>query len=194
MKQAVRRGNVSLVVALVLILAGALITWIWLERWQAGVLGEHETLQQPVAASDATAHEMALEATLRPGLVAPSYTNMIERPLFMSTRRPPVDDPPDEDPEPEVEEPEQPPDPLEATLRSVLVVGEARYAWLEVEGAARELRLAPGEEIEGWSLDVIEPSFVEFTAGDSRKRLELRPSGSVGDPAEPVRSRPRARD
>lgn len=174
-----------------LMVAGAVI-WVVMSAWQEQTLRETTSARTaPVPAEPDSSP--ALDASVQTGLVRPSYPNMIERPLFMSTRRPPEDAPIEEDPEPEAEEAPEP-DPLEVTLRSVIITSGDRHAWLQPADSERQRRLALGDELDGWTLEVIEPSHVEFVTNGTRERLDLRPSGSVGDPSEPVRPRPRSRD
>lgn len=176
-----------------LMVAGAVI-WVVMSAWQEQTLRETTSARTaPVPAEPDSSP--ALDASVQTGLVRPSYPNMVERPLFMSTRRPPEDAPIEEDPDPEPEAEEAPePDPLEVTLRSVIITSGDRHAWLQPDDSERQRRLALGDELDGWTLEVIEPSHVEFVTNGTRERLDLRPSGSVGDPSEPVRPRPRSRD
>ncbi len=184
-------GLAALLVALMV--AGA-VTWVVMGAWQQQTLRDATSARMaPVPAERDSAP--GLDASVQPGLVRPPYPNMIERPLFMSTRRPPEDAPIEEPPEPEAEAEEVPEaDPLEVTLRSVIIAADARYAWLQPTDSERQVRLALGDELDGWTLEVIEQSHVEFVTNGTRERFDLRPSGSVGDPSEPVRPRPRARD
>lgn len=180
----------------VLVVAGGTIGLL-MSEWQEQIVRQAASPPAAVRAPEATDAPSSVEEAVQPGLVQPAYPNMVARPLFMSTRRLPeeasAEDEPESEPEPE-EEPAPEPDPVEARLRSVIITPSGRFAWLQPEGKERQVRLAPGDELDGWTLEAIEETHVQFKAGDVGMRLELRPSRSVGDPSEPVRPRPRARE
>ena len=176
----------------VLIVAGVTV-WGAMSAWQERTL-RHSAPTAPVeAAPERATTPAALESGVQPGEVRPAYPNMIARPMFMSTRRVPEEAPPPEEPEIE-EEPPPDPDPVQARLRSVIITADDRFAWLQPRDEEHQIRLAVGDKLDGWTLTAIERTHVQFNFNDTSMRLPLRSMRSVGDPSEPVRPRPRARD
>ena len=176
----------------VLVVAGVTV-WGATSAWQERTL-RHSAPSAPAAAAPVFADAPASPfAGVQPEQVRPAYPNMIDRPLFMSTRRVPEEAPPPEEPEIEEELPPDP-DPVQARLRSVIITGDERYAWLQPRDEERQIRLALGDKLDGWTLTAIERTHVQFNFNDTSMRLPLRSMRSVGDPSEPVRPRPRARD
>ena len=179
--------------ALVLLAVAGVAVWGSMSAWQERML--RDSVSSLSVETNATRVDAAVlpDLAFQPGQARPGYPNMVTRPLFMTTRRVPEEAPPPEEPAVK-EEPLPDPDPVQAKLRSVIITADERFAWLQPRDEERQIRLAPGDELDGWTLTVIGRTHVQFNFNDASMRLQLRPMRSVGDPSEPVRPRPRARD
>jgi hypothetical protein len=113
-------------------------------------------------------------AALKPA----DWSELVERPKFVPSRRPP-DVVPEVEPEPETVEPDPAAEPLRATLRSVVIGPETAQVWLQPGDAAALIKLRPGERYEGWRLEAVEPQGATFVIEDATQVLPLRPSGSL---------------
>ena len=113
----------------------------------------------------------------RPGASPILVSTIAERPLFSETRRPPEDLPDeeeedDDDDEEEESEPD-PPDPLEAKLEAVM--GGSDNRWVIVRTDDDDVvRLRPGNDIEGWVLESVEPGRAMFAQDGHTQELKLR--------------------
>ncbi len=127
-------------------------------------------LQQPPLS--APVDEPLAIAELPPLPPLEQYAAVIERPLFMSTRRPP---------EPEtavVKAPEPPPPRLPVappvmTLRAVMMTPQRQIA-LATDPRGRPLRLQEGSIVEEWQVTTIEPQQVILQHGSHQHRVPLR--------------------
>lgn len=100
---------------------------------------------------------------------------IVDRPLFSQNRRPP----------PEVEivetEPEPPPPPppppveqLGLVLQAIIMgFGEPLVIMVDLSGTT--LRMRPGDEFNGWTLDEVEPERVHFVNRGQRQTVQMRP-------------------
>ena len=173
-------------------------TWVVMERWQARVL---ESVQ-PVPPAAQVVADPAAPAPLPEEPVPPAmvdYQDLVERPLFMSTRRPPEVDvaeaetvAAETDPEPEPEEPL--PELSDLRLTSVIITPEGREAWFMAGDSGGLVRLPTGATLREWTLDRVEEDHVVFRGRDAEERLELRPLGRGVDLAPGERAAPRARE
>ena len=97
------------------------------------------------------------------------YSEIVERPLFLETRRPP----PPEIPDVAVEEEEQPVEEQVFTLLGVMVTPDSKMALVEVDESGNVARLKVGDEVEGWELDSVSADNVVLRKGESVKNLPL---------------------
>ncbi len=99
------------------------------------------------------------------------YQEIIERPLFLSSRRPPPPEPP------KVEEPKAVDPPEEEktlVLQGVISVSGNETALLLVEETGVKVRLKIGEQVNDWTLQSIAPNSVTLGKGDKTvKELPL---------------------
>ncbi|MBK1672616.1 hypothetical protein CKO35_04745 [Ectothiorhodospira shaposhnikovii] len=109
----------------------------------------------------------------RPGPGVEQVAMIADRPLFSETRRPPEASPeaPAEAERPAP--PQRPPEPLRAALQAVLGGPEGRLALL-ADPQGRIHRLRPGDELQGWRLEVIDTQQVRFTRNGHSQTLPLR--------------------
>ena len=89
---------------------------------------------------------------------------IMERPLFSPTRRPP--------PQPKAPAPPDPPDIL-ATANILGLYGEGSAAGVLVEADGRVQRVKPGAEVAGWILRRISPHSAEFERGSETRELRI---------------------
>jgi len=112
-----------------------------------------------------------------------AYAEIVERPLFIDTRRPP-------EPAPEVAAaapPPPPPRPLRATLTSIVITPERHLALVVDHASKRSVRLAEGADFAGWQVERIENEQVIFRQGEQTQVLQLR----VYEPVKlPKRAKP----
>lgn len=98
------------------------------------------------------------------------YDNLVERPLFYPSRRPPA-------PEPE-SSPESEPTPLPAadealTLVGIIIMPEGMRALIREDESRRVSRLQLGDSIARWRLADISPEQVRLTRADRQRVLSL---------------------
>ena len=100
---------------------------------------------------------------------ADRYSEIVERPLFLESRKPPA---PDARPAP-IQAPVQEEDDKTFTLIGVMVTTEATTALLQVNETGKIVRLRPGEKVENWQLNSVDADFVTLRKGQKNKKLEL---------------------
>jgi hypothetical protein len=93
-----------------------------------------------------------------------ALSEMIERPLLVSSRRPP---------EPEEVEPPPPPKPIRLKLIGVALSGGTRVALLRNLVNNQLVHLAEGETHDGWSLDTLGAQSASFSRGPQVAELPL---------------------
>lgn len=89
---------------------------------------------------------------------------MMERPLFMDTRRMP---------EPEEAAPPPPPTPLRLKLLGVAISGGSRVALFRNTSSKLLLQLAEGDSHDGWTLDAVDSKSARFSRGEQQTELPL---------------------
>lgn len=160
----------ALLFALLLILAGALVMEVMvLEGWRGEVKEE--------ARRSVTPHEAEPETYWRVPdrlVTVGAITELVERPLFRPSRRPPEPEAPPPEPEPE---PEPPPD-MNLRLNSTIVTPQGSVAFFRDTEKDEFVRLAIGDAYEGWTLDIIVPEGVVLSARGEIVELRVRPRGA----------------
>ena len=116
---------------------------------------------------DAAMPEFADVSLSPPALSA--LSDMVERPLFMSTRRLP---------EPEEATPPPPPKPIRLKLIGVALAGGSRVALLRNLVNNQLVHLAEGETHDGWALDTVGAQSASFSRGPQVAELPLELEGS----------------
>ena len=115
---------------------------------------------QPVPAVDLTLPSVA------------TFEQLVERPLFMSSRRPPE---PDDEPEPEPEPlPDKPPQSLKASLSSIMITEDRRMALVRDLSSNKTVRLQVGSTLSGWKVRAIDNDQVIFSQNNKTQILPLR--------------------
>lgn len=99
------------------------------------------------------------------------YTELVERPLFMSTRRPP--EPEEEESVAQEEPPSASPKKLQATLTSVVITPQKRIALVTDHRNGQIVRLEHGSTLAGWHVELIIEDKVLLTQGGEIQELEL---------------------
>jgi hypothetical protein len=118
-----------------------------------------------------------------------SATELMERPLFWASRRPP-------EPEPEEEPTAAPPPPPPPPPRDLTVTGVAKRGdqWTVLIKRRHEtIRLQAGETLDGWTVEEVTPDRVRLRAGRSTVDLPLYDPPVAPPPVEPVAQPPSAR-
>ena len=113
------------------------------------------------------------------------YRDIVERPLFLESRKPPVLDAPAAP----IKAPVQEEDDKTFTLIGVMVTTETTTALLQVNETGKIVRLRPGEKVENWQLKSVDADFVTLRKGQKNKKLPLvrnkkRPTATVNNTAE----------
>lgn len=144
------------------------------------LLEEGDTAPAAVATSSGVATTLAMRETppaaTREWPPLASLSQMVKRPLFTPTRRPPVAD---EEPAPE------PPAAIETaphidvtpprvTLTAVFRTPDAELALLSLASTGNVVSVRPGDEVEGWQVDDIQSARVVLRKGSARHVVELR--------------------
>jgi hypothetical protein len=95
---------------------------------------------------------------------AEDFSEVLERPLFSPTRRPPA--------EGTVAAPDSEPT-LEVTLMGIIISSEEQIAIVKPKGGGGFLRLSVGDSFQGWAVESIEPNRIIFRRGDIEEHIEL---------------------
>jgi len=108
-----------------------------------------------------------------------SYDEITKRPLFFEDRKPYV-----------YVEPEKPTKQTrqkrqkktkkteQLSLNAVIITSDVKLAIIESDGGKSLTRVSPGEEIDGWTLEDIQPRSVLLKKGSETKNLELEVKAS----------------
>jgi hypothetical protein len=173
--------------------------------WQALRLGDLAVDRQRLeAAAEASARSQRAAAELEYTRPVQVMQEFLERPLFWQDRRPLeiVEEEPPEPPPPPPRPP--PPPPRGLTVTGVVKLGDEWRVLIRRERPPETVRLAPGEEIDGWTVQAIAPHHVTLGYGNASVELPLydppvapaavarpaaakRPAGSAGA-SKPVQS------
>ena len=99
------------------------------------------------------------------------YQEIIERPLFLESRRPPPPEP-ETPPEPIVEAP--PVEEETLILQGVILITGAEMALLQIEETGKVVRLRVGEDVNDWTLQSIAANSITLSKeGEAVKKLSL---------------------
>ncbi|WP_435103492.1 hypothetical protein [Arhodomonas sp. AD133] len=176
---ATRNRSVRWLLVLVAVLAAIVaVEAVVLERWRESVKSVAREAPQPdTAQADdvwAPADELVAVGQVK---------DMVARPLFLPTRRPPK---PPEKPQPK--EPAPKAGKLNLRLSSIVVTPEEQFALARVKGKGEkgDRRLSPGDEYNGWQVMAVFPDSVMFRSDAGTQELMLRPSGPPKNHAPPV--------
>ena len=149
-------------------------------------LADFATAPKPsgaVAADDASSAEAPNLAQFEPPPLD-ALQDLLSRPLFEPSRRGPVEAQPPPPPEPVVEivaEPEiEEPDELEAELRGVVSSSNGAFILLQPWSGGQMVRLAVGEDYDGWRLTSLDELGAIFEKDDRETVLSLRYSEETG--------------
>ena len=164
-------------------------TWILMDRWQTRLFAA--LVLEPSRMVD-TADSRALPDNPIPAMG--DAAALIERPLFMQTRRPPLEE--------ETQTPVAPPKPeaplpdlSDLRLTSIIITPEAQEAWFRSAQSEHLVRLEAGATLREWTLREVAPSHVVFEARGSKHRVELRTvGGTAPDVPAAERAVPRGRN
>lgn len=120
------------------------------------------------------------------GLPPPTdFAGIAERPLFFSSRRPPVPPP---QPAPQVARPEPP----DVVLTGTVLSASEKFALVRFAGSPELSRVAEGAQIKGWRVEEVLPMRVVLTSGDLRHEVFLVDPKKLG--REPTAAQPSARE
>ncbi|MBL8510097.1 MAG: hypothetical protein JNM52_00500 [Betaproteobacteria bacterium] len=136
---------------------------------------------QPVAPPQTKAAVVALDTALLPAFTLPpvdiSYPEIVDRPLFIPTRRPPP--PPNNAPVVTMRR-------GQFKLVGVSVNQDLSMAFLQEISTGKSKGVAKGTEINGMIVDTVEPSRVVLRQGEETEELSLKVAASPRLPAGPV--------
>lgn len=175
-----------------LVLAGAL-AWQW-RAWPPphGDLPPPNGPEEPDEPRASPPIETRL--TLEPPNIKEDYASVIDRPLFLSSRRQPEEGLPAESAAPEM--PATPETPLENfDLNAVIITPAGAFAWITTPTEPEPHKVQIGDELEGWKVKNILNDKLEMEGKGGSDSLVLRSFGSSGQPASklPPRSERRKR-
>lgn len=108
-----------------------------------------------------------------------AYAEVIQRPLFDRSRRPPPAFPVVAAPLPQ---PAAAPSPPAVELIGVAVSGPQRYALIRPVGGSSRL-VAEGDSVDGWQVQAVAPGRMVLARGDQRAEIGLIRRGPVAPPA-----------
>jgi hypothetical protein len=139
-----------------------------INRWAAS-----EAMEPAMAAGLLPLPDLSVSRREAPAV---DLSEFLERPPFSPQRRRPAPEPvaaPDPAESAPVRE-SRPPDPLQATLRSVLITPDTTEVWLVGPGDPAVLRLAPGDVHLGWRLISVRPGLAVFEQRGIEQVLRVR--------------------
>ncbi|MCP5364160.1 MAG: hypothetical protein H6905_02815 [Hyphomicrobiales bacterium] len=154
-------------------------------------VGEHGTSSYDAEAS----HDFLpaqVEISRTPGGLARrsfnAYDAIIERPLFMETRRPaPVN-------RVTVETREEPQEIPEVLIHGIIVSETQRRAFLKLPSSEKLLQVSEGDDLQGWLIETIEADRIVIRNGNSMAQFFMEDTiKGAGTRLRPPTTRPNAR-
>ncbi len=151
-------------------------------NWNYGQMITKTSVSQPGKKTRQTTTESIPPS---PRLIG-EFNEIIERPLFMSDRRPFVAA--NTVAAPDKRQADRTVAQEDFMLSAVIITGEKRIALLQSKKDRKLQKLHQGDELDGWMLKEIQPSEVFLTKGSKTRRLELmiKKSNPQADP-DPVK-------
>ena len=133
------------------------------------------------------------QLSLMPPLNKDDYASVIDRPLFLSSRRPPEEEAPaeisgSEAPPP----PEVPLDNLD--LNAVIITPAGAIAWITKPTEPKPQKVQIGDELEGWIVKNISNDEIEMEGLSGSDRLVLRNFSQSGQPVPKLPPRVESRN
>ena len=154
-------GLLTLLWAVLCIGAGGVVVFEWLHP---------PRLKQPIAPPGQVASGIP-EVTPSKGFAIPpvsQYSEIIERPLFLTDRRPVHEEaPPPEAPLPE------PPKDEKLTLLGVVLAPDITMALVQDDKTGKVARLRIGEQVNGWQLQSVQINRISLSSGGAVLELPL---------------------
>lgn len=156
----------------------AIIVWQW-RNWPPprGVLPTNLT-------NEAGETRAPQPSETRLSLITPlnkdDYGSVTDRPLFLSSRRPPEEEDPAKLEVPEALAPETPLENLD--LNAVIITPTGAIAWVTTPSGPKPQKVQIGDELEGWKVKNITNDEVEMEGKTGSDRLVLRNFSQSGQP------------
>lgn len=143
----------------------------WMVYWQ---IANPPAFPSDVAAADQPAASEPTRARQAEFSLPPlaEYSEIVARPLFSPTRRPPVETEADTD--------DASPPLSGLVLAGVVISTEGRLALLRRSRTAEVVRVLLGQEIDGWRVEAIESDRVTLRQGDTVEVVTLRDKAEEG--------------
>lgn len=145
-----------------LVICGALGVWVYLQ-WTAVGQGDPEVAGAEPQAVKGESLPMPPQPPLMPPLS--SYAEIVERPLFNETRRPP--------PAPETPVVAAQINPTQFRLEGTALTAKQRVAVLRDTRTNQLHRLAEGDQLDGWQVSSVQAGTIALSQGAQTLQLEL---------------------
>ena len=158
-----------LLVLICLVLA-VVIAWQW-RTWQIP-RGDLSTDSAEVAEEPSAPQPMNTRLSLKPPISKDDYTSVIDRPIFLSSRRPPVEEVPVESVELEVPDPETLLENID--LNAIIITPSGATAWVTTPTKLKPQKVQIGDDLEGWIVKNISNDEIEIEGHSVSDRLMLR--------------------
>lgn len=166
------------VAILVLLVVNALV-WQTMDRWKSSELANASAIADEQGALKEA--ELSLQPVFVPEFHDDDHDEFIGRPLFSSTRRPPLTVEATQ-PALEIQQPEE----LRGVfLSSIILTPEVRQVWIASAASQDTTRLTVGDTFQGWRLTSVEADHAVLVSGTRTKRFEFP------DPRAAAERRPR---
>lgn len=151
-----------------LVLAGV-IAWQWRTWPPRGGLTttSAEETEEPRASP-----QTETRLSLKPSMSKDDYVSVIDRPLFLSSRRPPDEEVPAEIVGSEMPGLETPLENLD--LNAVIITPAGAVAWVTTPTGPKPQKVQVGDELEGWKVKNISNDEIEMEGQSGSDRLVLR--------------------
>lgn len=160
-----------------LVLAGVIV-WQW-RTWpppRGGLTTNSAEESEEPRASPQTETRLSLN----PSINKDDYASVIDRPLFLSSRRPPEDEVPAEIVSTEVPGLETPLENFD--LNAVIITPAGAIAWVTTPTGPKPQKVQVGDELEGWKVKNISNDEIEMEGQSGSDRLVLRNFSQGGQP------------
>ena len=168
-----RSNSITLSLVVLCGLTSAAIWWFELPGSRANDLDKPASANDSEMGNDALHYSMRHSATNKP---ITSYSEILERPIFRSSRRSPVETAPGS-----TDANQEAPSKIFAdsafSLAGVIIIDDSRFALLRTTNTQSTQSVKVGDVVDGWRITRLTPSSAAMERGDDARTLQLERNG-----------------